>query len=149
MQRLNGAVAILVAAPLEVALVELVFVPLRQPPQVPPRAHRHVDDAAGPDVDGARVELVVDVLLRRDVGGAAAQPGHHVRLLLPGHAEALAVAEVGDLEAAVRREQQVLRLQVPVRHPHFVDVLDPAHQLFEVAVGFHHFEFARGEDERV
>jgi len=104
MQSLNRAVAVIRLAGIEVARVKLVR-QLGHVPEVAACAHGHVDDAAGPDIDGASVKLLVGVLLGGDVGSGAADSGDHVGLSLPGVAEALAVAKVGDLEGATLGQQ--------------------------------------------
>ena len=149
MQRLNGTIAALLPPADQIPLEKLILLPLGDAPQMAAGAHGHVDDAGGPDIDGAGIELAIDILLGGDVGRTAAQARRHVGLLLPGHAEALAVAEIGDLEGAPGRQQQVLGLEVAVGDAHLVHVLDPAHQLLEVAVGLDHVEPAGRQHQRV
>ena len=135
MQRLNGAVAFFIAAALEITSIELVVVLLGDSPEMAAGPHRHVDDAAGPDVDGAGIEFLVGVFFRGDVGGGAAQARDHVGISLPGHAEALAVTKVGNLERTASGQEEVLGLQVSVGDTHLVEVLDTTHHLLEEAVG--------------
>lgn len=99
-------------------------------------AHRHVNNTAGPDVNSSRIELFFGVFLRRDVWRTAAQTHSHVRFGLPCHSETFAVSEIGNLQRAVRGQEQVLWLQVAVRYAHLMDVLDTAHELQEIAIGF-------------
>lgn len=72
-QRFDWAISLFVATAFEIAGKELVFILLGQSPEVATGSHGHVDDAAGPHVDGARVEFLVNVFLRRDVGRRAAE----------------------------------------------------------------------------
>lgn len=112
-------------------------------------AHGHVDDTAGPNVDGAGVKFLVGVLLGSDVRGRSAKARDHVGIRLPGHAEALAVAEIGNLQGAARGEQQILGLEVAVGNAHLVEVLDTPHHLLEEAVGLLDLQLAARQDESV
>ena len=116
---------------------------------MPTRAHSHIDDARGPDIDGARIELAIHILLGGDIRRTATEAGRHMGLLLPRHAEALAVAEIRNLDAAPRRQQQILRLQIPMRDPHLVHVFHAPHHLLEVAIRLDHVQPARRQHQRV
>lgn len=147
--RLDRGIALFVPASFEVALIELVVVTLGDAPEVASRAHGHVDDARRPDIDGPRIKFLVNVLFGRNVWGRAAEAGDEVRIGFPGHTETLAIAEIGNLESAVRREQQIFGLEIPMGDAHLVHVFNAAHHLFKVAIGFVDFELARSEDEGV
>lgn len=116
---------------------------------MPSGPHRHVDNTASPDIHGSGVKLLVGILFGRNVGGRAAKARDHVGIRLPGHAEALAVAKVGDFQGAASGEQQVLGLEVAVGNAHLVEVLDAPHHLLEEAVGLLNLQLAARQDESV
>ncbi len=127
MQGLDRRVTRLVPSTLEISIVKIIpllIIPGRRP-QMPSRPHGHVDHPRRPHVDRSWIEFVGDVLLRRDIWRRPAQSGRHARFIFPRHPKALAVAKIGDLQRPVRRQQQILRLEIPMRHPHLVHVLDP------------------------
>lgn len=59
-----------------------------------------------------------------------------MRVLFPTHAEHVRDTEICDLEATLSVQQQVLGLDVAVRHAHGVQVGDTMDELLETAVDF-------------
>lgn len=92
--------------------------------------HGEEDDAAGPDVDVYAVVGLAGDHLGRGLAGTAAGRLEHLALLL-----GVRQPEVHDLDVVGVVQQQVLRLQVAVHDPQFVDLLHPVDDLLE--------EFAR------
>ena len=66
-------------------------------------AHGHVDDTTCPNINGAGVNLLVNVLLGGGVSSRPAKAGRHVSTVLPGHAKAFAIAEIFHLDDAFDR----------------------------------------------
>lgn len=133
-QYLDRSVAFFLFPVFEIAVEKLVLALLCDTPQMPSGPHGHVDDAAGPDIDSAGIELFVDILLGSNVRSRTAQASGHVRLLLPSHSKALSISEIGDLDGSVACEEQVLGLEIAMCDTHFVHVLNTAHELLEEAV---------------
>jgi hypothetical protein len=67
-QNLDGTVTLLFFAVLEVAIEELILALLSDTPEMATGPHGHVDDTTSPDIDGTRVEFLVDILFGCNVG---------------------------------------------------------------------------------
>lgn len=96
--------------------------------------HAVVDNAAGPDVDTTGIVLLVQELFWCNVGLRSTEALGQVGRLFPAHAEHVRDTKVGDLEATLSVQQQVLGLDVTVGHAHGMQVGDTVNQLFEAAV---------------
>jgi len=145
-QDLDGPVPGFFPTVFEILVKEFIFTSLCDSPEVSACSHGHVNDTASPDIDCSRIELLVDVLLRSDVRSRAAKSSGHVGLLLPSHAEAFTVTEIGDLDGAMLGEKEILRLQVSVRNAHLMHLFDSAHELLKETVGFGDIELPRREN---
>jgi hypothetical protein len=126
-ENLDGSVTLFLLAILEVTIEELVFALLGNAPKVATGPHGHINDSASPDIDGARIELLVHILLRGNVWRRTAKTSGHVSLLLPSHPEAFAISEIGDFDSSMASEQQILGLEVAMRNTHLMHVLDTTH----------------------
>mmetsp|Transcript_9008 Transcript_9008/g.26205 ORF Transcript_9008/g.26205 Transcript_9008/m.26205 type:complete len:292 (+) Transcript_9008:498-1373(+) len=97
------------------------------------------DRANGPHVHGRRVGLAAHEDLRR----AVPERHHLVRQRPDGRAESAREAEVRELELAVARHEQVLRLQVAVHHAARVAEREAAADLEGVGLDQHRVEQRR------
>ena len=103
------------------------------------------DDAHAPPVHRLAVALAEDHLGRDVLGGAEHLLVRELSCLLvdvslvqvggQGHEPHLAQPEVGELDVAQRRDQEVVRLQVPVHDPEGVKILHGQNSLREVESG--------------
>ena len=88
-QTLDGRIPILFPPALGIVGIELVFILARDVPEMLACSNGHVDDFAGLDIHGSRIEFATSVLFWSDIGGRAVETSGHVRFFLPGHVEGL------------------------------------------------------------
>lgn len=149
MESFDRTIAIFIPPTFQISLIELILVFPGESPEMSTSPHSHVDDTAGPDIDGAGIKFTASVLFGSDVRSTTTQTSGHVGFLFPGHAEAFAIAEIGDLEGTVCGEEEVLGFEISMGNAHLVHVFDAAHELLEVTVGFEDVEMASSQDEGV
>lgn len=96
--------------------------------------HAIVDNATGPDIDTTGIVLLELELFGCNVRLGSTETLGEVRGLFPAHAEHIRDTKVGDLEATLAVEQQVLGLDITMGNAHGVEVCDAIDQLFEAAI---------------
>ena len=101
MQSFNGLIAALILPALEVSGIKLIFFTIRDAPEVSSGPHRHVYNAACPDIHCAWIKLLVCILFGSDVWSTSAESGGHVGFGFPCHTKALGRAKVGEFETAI------------------------------------------------